>query len=153
MAFFLLSVPGQALAKDCPTGNLEEEVKCLRDQNQKLKDKARKYLAACEADENQSDKVIAQLLKEIEEKDKYIELQDDLILQKEATYDLQKKQSDHYEICCNNSPSGKLRFHVGIGATGSENEAAGLLGVGYKRFNVFAFMQDENTGVIFGYQF
>jgi hypothetical protein len=149
----VLGLSGQVLAKDCPKGNINEEVMCLREQNKQLKDKAKEYLKKCEATDSQAKKTVAQLLKEIEAKDKQIEIQEELIAQKQTSFDLQKQQSEHYEICCKNSPSGRLRFHVGIGATGTDNDVAGMLGVGYKRFNVFAFLQDQNMGVLLGYQF
>ena len=43
-----------------------------------------------------------------------------------------------------------LTFDIGLGATGGDTDPAVLAGVAIKRFKVWGFLQEENSGVLIG---
>ena len=67
---------------------------------------------------------------------------------------LADEQINKLKACCLITPEQNLSFHVGLGATSSDNtEAAALVGVGYGRWRLYGFLQDSNSGLLLGYQF
>lgn len=153
-----LSTPTHA--KECDLPDARQEAICLRQLVGEMKQDMRTLISDIERDKarteefvQQGKQVEAQFRTVISQKDTIISKQDEIIGLHEQDTELAAKQIDLYKTCCLGSAKGRLRLHVGLGATGSDTEVAGMVGVGLENFNVFGFFQKDNAGLMLGYQF
>ena len=147
-------------AQECNLPDARQEADCLRALVTEMKQDMRtlindieQYKARAEEFVEQSKQTDAQFKTVIAQKDTIIYKQDVIIGQHEQDMELAARQIDLYKTCCLGSAKGRLRLHVGVGATGSDTELAGMVGVGLGNFNVYGFIQENNSGLMLGYQF
>lgn len=151
---------GPLHAQECDLPDARQEADCLRALVGEMKQDMRTliqdieaYKARAEEFVKQSKQTEEQFKVVIGQKDTIIGKQDEIIGQHEQDMELAAKQIDLYKTCCLGSAKGRLRLHVGVGATGSDTEIAGMVGVGMGNFNVYGFFQENNSGLMLGYQF
>jgi hypothetical protein len=83
------------------------------------------------------------------DKNEALTLKNDAIEQLKSLRDDYRELADTYR----KAQGGKwFSISAGVGAT-SESEAAALVGIGIKRFRVWAFAQERNSGVMAGVEF
>lgn len=160
-AGLLYAASGAALqAQECNLPDARAEADCLRQLVGEMKqdmrtllDDIEQYKARAEEFARQSKLTEEQFQTVITQKNTIIGKQTEIIGQHEQDMGLAARQIDLYKTCCLGSAKGRLRLHVGVGATGSDTELAGMVGVGLGNFNVYGFIQEQNSGLMLGYQF
>jgi len=156
----LILFSSYALAKDCQFNDKNKEVSCLREKVKELKRDLKQSLRQSQSFLNKqetSNKISKNKSKQYEEvivqKNEMLAVQKDLIKLYKEDKELAAKQMDKYRLCCLGNYGNAIRFHVGLGATGNDAEAAAMVGVGIGNFNFYGILQDNNSGVMLGYQF
>ncbi|MDH5181534.1 MAG: hypothetical protein OEZ39_15160 [Gammaproteobacteria bacterium] len=164
LLFALLLTTGIPFARAaCDNGTATERNQCLNALVAEMKQDMRTLIDKAKADKAASDKALTDSKAVNDKQTEVIKSQEATIAKQKTIIDAMDKDRDlanqqvsKLKLCCQINPNNlPLRFSVGAGATksGDEYEGALLFTVGYQRLNVHGLLQDNNSGLIFGYQF
>ncbi len=97
----------------------------------------------------QMEAALDQKNKALERKNEALDLKNEAIKEQLELRDYYRELADTYR---KKADGGKwFSLSAGVGAT-SDHEPAALVGIGIKRFRVWAFAQESNTGVMGGFE-